>query len=282
MTALPEDAAAAAAPPPALSVVIPAYNEASRLVPTLEATARFLDARGDDYEIMVVDDGSSDDTSGVVRAWAASRGPRHAVRVLRYEPNQGKGYAVRYGVLRAAGRRILFMDADLATPIEEIETLEARLDASAADGVVASPCIAIGSRPLRESRLLVRQPWYRELAGRAFNHVVQLLATPGIHDTQCGFKLFTREAALEVFGRCVLPGFSFDVELLFLARRLGFVVAEVPVRWAHVAGSATLDAKGAYLRSGLRMLRDVLRLRWIHRAVRPLGSAACRPAPRRA
>jgi dolichyl-phosphate beta-glucosyltransferase len=248
---------------PALSIVVPAYNEAGRLPRTLEATARYFDRRGDTYEVLVVDDGSSDDTCGVARAWAGSRAN---VRVLRYDDNRGKGHAVRHGVLQASGDRVLFMDADLATPIEEIEKLEAALTGGAS--------IAIGSRPLRESRLLVRQPWYREMAGRGFNKVVQLVATPGIHDTQCGFKLFTREAAYAVFSRCVLPGFSFDVEALFLARRLGYPVAEIPVRWAHQEGSAAFSSQTAFLTSGMRMLRDLFRIRWLHRAVRPAPTLA--------
>jgi dolichyl-phosphate beta-glucosyltransferase len=249
--------------PPVLSIVVPAYNEAARIVPTLETTARYLQARGSkaSCEILVVDDGSSDDTAEVASAWAA--GHPGLLRVLRYERNRGKGYAVRHGVLWARGKRILFMDADLATPIEEIEKLEAALDAGAD--------IAIGSRPLRESRLLVRQPWYRELLGRTFNKVVQIMATPGIQDTQCGFKLLDAQAAREVFGRCVLDGFSFDVEALFLARRLGLSIAEVPVRWAHQPGSAVMDSRVAYLLSGLRMLGDLARIRWTHRAVRPLA-----------
>nr|CAA9252886.1 Glycosyl transferase, family 2 [uncultured Armatimonadetes bacterium] len=258
---------------PSLSVVVPAYNEALRLEKTLGATARYLDARPGTYEILIVDDGSSDATAEVARAWAAER---HGARVLRYERNRGKGHAVRYGVLRARGERVLFMDADLATPIEEIEKLESALDGGAD--------VAIGSRPLRESRLLVRQPWYRELAGRTFNTVVQVVATPGIHDTQCGFKLLTGEAARAIFSRCVLDGFSFDVEALFLARRLGCRVAEVPVRWAHQEGSAAFASRAAFLKSGLRMLRDLAAIRWAHRAVRPLPATqtGTHAAPRQA
>jgi Glycosyltransferases involved in cell wall biogenesis len=255
-------------------VVIPAYNEEARLPRTLAATVDFLshDRPGHTFEVLVVDDGSTDATAASVEAWAAARGLSSVVRALRYEPNRGKGHAVRYGILRAAGERILFMDADLATPIEELGKLEAALKPEAGVEYV------IGSRPLKESQLLVRQPWYREMLGRSFNVVVQRLATPGIHDTQCGFKLLTREAAQAIYSRCVLDGFSFDVEAIFLARRLGYTVAEVPVRWAHQEGTAAFPSKIAYLKAGLRMLNDVRRIRWIHRGLRPDPDPAARSA----
>lgn len=245
--------------PMQLSVVIPAYNEAQRLPRTLVATLSYLQSRGLEAEVLVVDDGSTDDTSTVAATFTG-------VTALRYEPNQGKGHAVRYGILRASGERILFMDADLATPIEELVKLEAALDAGAT--------VAIGSRPLRESELTVRQPFLRELCGRLFNKVVQVLATPGIQDTQCGFKLYTHEAAHEVFSRCQLKGFSFDVEALFLAKRLGYRIAEIPVRWAHQEGAAAFPTRAAYLKQGLRMLRELVRIRVLHRAVKPLSASA--------
>ena len=188
------------------------------------------------------------------------------VRVLHYDENRGKGHAVRYGVLRAEGDLILYMDADLATPIEELTTLEAALDGK------NKVEFAIGSRPLKESRLEVRQPLYRELCGRTFNKVVQVLAAPGIEDTQCGFKLLTRHAARDIFSRCVLDGFSFDVEALFLARKLGYGIAEVPVRWAHQEGAAAFATKGAYLRQGMKMLADLRQIRALHRDVRPVAA----------
>ena len=254
-----------------LTVVIPAYNEAERLPRTLRAAVQYLEKRGMRYEILTVDDGSRDETNEVARQVAAELAPamRHGtMEPLRYEKNRGKGYAVRYGVLRASGELILFMDADLATPMEELEKLEAALIHEKGTEV------AIGSRPLRESELVVRQPIYREMAGRAFNKAVQLLATPGISDTQCGFKLITRRAGREIFSRCTLDGFSFDVEMLFLARRLGYGIAEVPVRWAHQEGSAALATRGAHLRAGLKMLRDLVRIRRTHRAVRPVAAPA--------
>jgi dolichyl-phosphate beta-glucosyltransferase len=242
-----------------LSIVIPAYNEARRLPKTLAATRAYLQKRGlerTEYEILVVDDGSKDDTVSVVGAFPG-------VTLLSYGKNQGKGAAVRYGVLHAQGKHILFMDADLATPIEEIEKLERALEYGAQ--------MAIGSRPLKESNLLIRQPWWREACGRGFNKVVQVLATPGIEDTQCGFKLLTYEAAQDIFARCELNGFSFDVEALFLARRLGYKIGEIPVVWAHQEGAAAFSTRGQYVKQGLRMLRDLFRIRQMHRAVRPVA-----------
>lgn len=258
----------AGAAKPLLSVIIPAYNEAARLPRTLEATCVYLDARGTAYEVLVVDDGSTDDTAAVAKEWTNRPAqPESKLQVLRYEQNRGKGHAVRHGVLRASGERVLYMDADLATPIEEIEKLEAAL----ADGTTQ---VAIGSRPLRQSELLVRQPWYREMLGRGFNQVVQALATPGIQDTQCGFKLLNGEAARHIFSRCQLDGFSFDVEALFLVRKLGYRIAEVPVRWAHQEGAAAFATKGAYLRHGIRMLAELRRIRRIHHDVRPVAGVA--------
>jgi len=230
---------------PRLSVVIPAYNEQDRIERTLTRVVEYLDGRGEPYEILVVSDGSTDATEGIVQRFAQTH-PQ--VKLFAYQPNRGKGYAVRYGILRAQGERILFSDADLATPIEELEKLEPYLERGYP--------VAIGSRPLRESQLVVRQPFYREMAGRAFNKVVQVLAVRGIHDTQCGFKLFTRDAAHAIFSRCRLNGFSFDFEALFYAQRLGYEIAEVPIRWMHQEGS-----KVRLLRDGLRMLRDLVWLR---------------------
>lgn len=262
---------------PVLSVVIPAYNEGVRLLRTLEATVVYLDSRHIPFEIVVVDDGSGDTTSQVSADFALKYERREErcglVRTLRYDINRGKGHAVRYGILRATGAFILFMDADLATPIEELEKLEDVLNPEAHIEV------AIGSRPLKESRLEVRQPWFREICGRAFNKVVQLLATPGILDTQCGFKLLTRRAAQDIFSRCQLDGFSFDVEALFLARKLKYRIAEVPVRWAHQEGAAAFATRGAYLRQGMKMLADLRQIRWIHRDVRPTTVAKTSAPP---
>ncbi len=249
-------------PNPRLSVVIPAYNEESRIERTLQRVVEYLDAdtRWHPYEILVVSDGSTDQTERLVAAFAQSH-PQ--VTLLAYQPNRGKGYAVRYGILRAQGDWILFSDADLATPIEELDKLAGYLERGYA--------VAIGSRPLRESQLIVRQPFYREWAGRAFNKVVQLLAVRGIHDTQCGFKLFTREAAHTIFPLCRLDGFSFDFEALYYASRLGYTIAEVPVRWMHQEGS-----KVRLLRDGFRMLRDLVWLRLTAPRKLPVAEAVVR------
>ena len=227
---------------PRLSVVIPAYNEAERLPRTLARLNAYLEARGFPYEIVVVDDGSSDGTAERARAAGGSH-----VTVLRHEPNRGKGYAVRRGMLAAGGALRLMTDADLSTPIEELT----RLEASLADG----HDVAIGSRGVAGAIIEVHQPWYRESMGRLFNVLVRLLALPGLRDTQCGFKLFTAAAAESAFGPACLDGFSFDVEVLYIARRRGLRIAEVPVTWRNDAGTRV-----SLVRGGLAFL-DVVRIR---------------------
>ena len=202
---------------PELSVVIPAYNEERRLPPTLDRLRAYLGQVALPHEIVVVDDGSRDKTSDAARAQGAT--------VVRNDRNRGKGYAARRGMLLARGRRRLMTDADLSTPIEDLPRLMARLD----EGYD----VAIASRALPGSNVEVRQSAYREAMGRLFNVCVRVLAVPGLHDTQCGFKLFTAEAAEASFEPSRLDGFSFDVETLFIARRRGFRIAEVPVTWRN-------------------------------------------------
>jgi dolichyl-phosphate beta-glucosyltransferase len=224
---------------PALSVVLPAYNEAARLPRTLERIAAHLGPRREAYEVLVVDDGSRDGTAEKAQAAGAT--------VLRNESNRGKGYAVRRGMLAAQGRRRLMTDSDLSTPIEELDRLAARMD----EGYD----VVIGSRALPQSRIEVHQPWYRENMGRLFNLFVRTLVVPGIRDTQCGFKLFTAETAREVFSAARLDGFSFDVEALFLAARKGRRIAEVPVVWRN--DTATRVSLGR----GFLAFPDLLRIR---------------------
>jgi dolichyl-phosphate beta-glucosyltransferase len=212
------------APAPELSVVIPAYNEALRLPRTLEKVRAWLEARGGSYELVVVDDGSRDQTSAVAQAAGGER-----LTVLRNEGNRGKGYSVRRGMLAARGSRRLMSDADLSTPIEELPRLWARMD--------EGWDVVIASRALPDSRIEVHQPALRETMGRAFNRLVRLAVLPGLGDTQCGFKLFSAPAAQAAFARCRLDGFAFDVEALYLARKHGFRVAELPVVWRNDAAT---------------------------------------------
>jgi dolichyl-phosphate beta-glucosyltransferase len=228
-------------PPPALSVVIPAYNEALRLPASLARLAEYLGRQGAPYEILVVDDGSTDGTAELARR-AGER-----VRVLRHEPNRGKGYAVRRGMLAATGERRLLTDADLSTPIEEVAKLQEALDEGCD--------VAIGSRAIAGARIEVHQPAYREAMGRLFNRLVQVLLLPGLHDTQCGFKLFSARAAEAAFAPAVLDGFSFDVEALYLARQQGLRIAEVPVTWRNDAASRVGLGGGAAAFADLARIR---------------------------
>jgi len=224
---------------PALSVVVPALNEEDRLPRTLERIVSHLGRRREGYELVVVDDGSRDRTAERAKAAGAI--------VLRNETNRGKGYAVRRGMLAARGSRRLMTDADLSTPIEELDRLCARMD--------EGHDVVIGSRALPGARIEVRQPWYRENTGRFFNLFVRALAVPGVTDTQCGFKLFSEAAARDVFSSARLDGFSFDVEALFLARRKGYRIAEVPVVWRNDAASRVS------LLRGFLAFPDLLRIR---------------------
>lgn len=223
-------------------MVIPAYNEEPRLLRSLERVREYLSDQSYDWRVVVVSDGSTDSTPQIVSEFAA-KDTRFCLE--GYTPNRGKGYAVRLGMMKLDAEWLLLCDADLAAPIEEVEKLFA-----------ANAPVAIGSRPLRESNLEIRQPWWREMAGRAFNAAVQMLSIRGIKDTQCGFKLFRKDAAKAVFSRCTFDGFSYDFEALMLARALGYDIAEVPIRWAHQEGS-----KVRLLRDGIRMLKDLVILR---------------------
>ena len=226
---------------PSLSVVVPAYNEAGRLPATLARVRAYLRDLGREHEILVVDDGSTDATAQVARAAGAD------VRVLRHEPNRGKGYAVRRGMLAAVGGLRLMTDADLSTPIEELARLEVEIERGFD--------VAIASRAVAGARIEVHQPAYREAMGRVFNRLVQALLLPGLADTQCGFKLFTALAAEAAFGACRLDGFSFDVEALYVARLRGLRIAEVPVVWRNDA------ATRVSLGGGGTAFLDLLRIR---------------------
>jgi dolichyl-phosphate beta-glucosyltransferase len=231
---------------PELSVLIPAYNEEARLGPTLDGVARCLQADGLSAEILVVDDGSRDATADVATGFATPPGVE--LRLLKLDQNRGKGAAVRLGARQARGRLVLLSDADLSTPIEEWRKLESAL-AGGFD-------IAIGSRGLADSQIELHQPFYRESMGKIFNLLVRSLGLSEFRDTQCGFKLFTHEAARTSLAKLSLERFAFDVEALLIAQRSGLRVVEVPIVWR--------DSRGSRVRPGadsLRMALDLLRLK---------------------
>jgi glycosyltransferase involved in cell wall biosynthesis len=230
-----------------LSIVIPAYNEERRLPSTLDEVFAWLDASPyRDSEILVVDDGSTDATASLVESRAVSE-PR--LRLIRNPGNRGKGYAVRHGMLKAEGEWILFSDADLSAPIGELPKLLAAVEEQNA-------AIAIGSRALDRSLIGVHQSQWRELSGIFFNRLMRLITGLPFSDTQCGFKLFRRDAAHRVFPLQRLDGFSFDVEDLFIAQTLGVLAVEVPVRWNNVEGTKVS------MLQGIASFLDLLRIRW--------------------
>ena len=234
-----------------ISIVIPAYNEEKRLPGTLERVNCYLDGGGWEFaEVLVVDDGSRDATLEIAERFAA-RAAR--VRVLRNPGNRGKGYSVRHGMLEAKGQWALFSDADLSAPIEELEKLWAAAEK-------ANAPVAIGSRALDRSLIGVHQNGLRETAGKLFNFGVRTITGLHVWDTQCGFKLFEARAAHEIFSRQQLERFGFDVEVLFIARRLGYAAVEVPVRWNDVPGTkvSTLGGLSAFL-DPLRVRMNQLR-----------------------
>ena len=232
---------------PYLAVIVPAYNEEDRIGPTLERLNEYLASQEYTWKVVVVSDGSDDATVKIVTDFASLH---PGFELIDSQPNRGKGYVVRKGMTEVEADWLLFSDADLAAPIEEVEKL--------ITAVEQGTQIAIGSRPLKESNLEIRQPWYREMAGRAFNLMVQTLAVRGIKDTQCGFKLFRQDVSQDVFSRCKLDGYGFDFESLMIARDLGYKIAEVPIRWSHQEGS-----KVNMLRDGVRMLFELLKLRFM-------------------
>jgi dolichyl-phosphate beta-glucosyltransferase len=233
------------------SLVIPAYNERRRIEACIRGVAEWVRGRpgGWDWEVLLVDDGSEDGTLAAARRTAEEN--RLALRVLRSEVNRGKGHALRTGVMASKGDPVLLSDTDLSTPLSEWIKLAERLPTHP---------IAIGSRGMRDDLVRRPQPLYRQVLGKAGNRLVRLLAVPGILDTQCGFKLLRGDVARELFRDAKIDGFAYDIEILFLARRRGIDVAEVPVLWFN-----SLESKVSVFRHALPTLWDLLRLRWIHR-----------------
>ncbi len=230
---------------PGIAVVVPAFNEEQRLPATLGEIVEYFAGREESAEIIVVDDGSLDGTGKVIDEWSS----RHSqVRSIRFPVNRGKGAAVRAGVLASTAPRVLFTDADGATPIEELARLWAALDGGAD--------IAIGSRAKRGRDVTVTAKWHRRFIGRVFHRLVETLAVTGFADTQCGFKLFTEAAAHELFSIQQVDGFGFDVEILLAAKTRGYRVEEVPVNWIHQPGS-----KISLVTTAARMALDLVRIR---------------------
>jgi len=228
-----------------LSVIVPAFNEERRLGAGLDQITSYLRTKKYEWEVLVVDDGSVDGTMAIADQYHRQY-PR--IRVMGNGANFGKGYSVRRGMIAAEGEFRLFTDADLSTPIRELDRFWPQFD--------AGHKVVIGSRAVSDSFVRVHQPWYREQMGRVFNRFVQAIALPGIHDTQCGFKAFTAEAAQKVFSLCRIPGFGFDVESLYLARKLGFRTAEVGVEWVNSPAT-----KVSAMRDATTMFIDLLRVR---------------------
>jgi dolichyl-phosphate beta-glucosyltransferase len=228
---------------PLLTIIIPAYNEEQRLPTTLPQVADFVEAQDYPADILVVDNASTDRTSDIVRAVVAE----HPIISLLYQPIQGKGAAVRKGMLEGRGEYLFICDADLAMPIEEVNKF--------LPPTLSDYDVAIASREA-PGAVRYNEPWYRHLMGRAFNLLVRLLAVPGIQDTQCGFKCLRREAARDIFTVQKIDGWAFDVEILHIARRRGYRIVEVPIHWYYGEGSRVSP-----IRDSINMLIEVLRIR---------------------
>jgi dolichyl-phosphate beta-glucosyltransferase len=233
--------------PPRISIVIPAFNESHRIADSLSNVCEFLRGTPLSFEILVVDDGSTDGTAESVR-----RFEREGVRLIHHTENRGKGYSVRSGVRKAIGTYVLFTDADLSTPIDELLKLYDIAERDHAD-------IVIGSRAIDRRYIERHQPRFREISGIVFNRLVRVGLGLKLHDTQCGFKLFHRDRTRSIFEKQTIDGFGFDAEILFLAARRRLRIQEVSVRWSHAD-----DTKVRVIRDGLRMFADLVRIRLNH------------------
>ena len=241
------------------SIVIPAYNEGARLGPTLEKVLAYIAQHGCDAEVIVVNDGSRDNTADIVREMAQTN---PSLRLVENPGNHGKGYSVRNGMLHAQGRVVVFSDADLSSPIEEIPKL--------LQAISHGTDIAIGSRWLKSELQTQRQPLHRQIFGRIFNLLLRLTLGLQFKDTQCGFKAFRRRAVQTIFPLQRIERWGFDPEILFLARKFGFTVQEIPVEWGHSGGTRIHP-----LIDGSRMFMEMLRIRWYDLT----GKYAPEPAP---
>jgi len=245
---------------PYLSIIIPAYNEAERIPKTLLDMDRRLSSASYSYEIIVVNDGSKDNTAEVVTAMAKMV---KNLELIDNKENKGKGGAVKQGILAASGNIRLFTDSDLSTSIDQFEKMMPffqKKDDSASGSISVGGGnyydVVIGSRAIKGARLEPPEPLYRQFAGKGLNLIVQLLLLPGIWDTQCGFKAFTEEAAEKIFGISRITKWGFDVEALALAKRMGYRIKEIPVHWVDEPGSTV------HLSAGFEFLRDIIVIRW--------------------
>jgi len=234
-----------------LSIVIPAYNEESRITTSLEKIVQWLSKKSYGYEILVVDDGSTDSTPQVVNDFIKKL---PVVQLLSLGRNMGKGSAVKKGILASRGNTIFFTDADLSTPIEETDRFFEELK---------KVDIVIGSRSIDGANVVLREPILREVLGKLFNLFVQVFCVPGFIDTQCGAKMFRREAARSIFSLLKLERFAFDVEVIYLAKRLNFSVSELPITWYYSSNTRVRT-----FLDGPKMLLDLLRIKWLHKDLR--------------
>ncbi|OQX78940.1 MAG: hypothetical protein B6D56_08085 [Candidatus Omnitrophica bacterium 4484_70.1] len=230
-----------------ISVIIPAYNEEKRILPTLEKVYDYFSrVQNMDFEIIVVDDGSKDNTEKVVKNFAKDKSKR--VKFIKHKENKGKGTAVKTGMMEAKGEYILFSDADLSTPIEEFGKLKKAID--------RGYDIAIGSRGLPESKIVIPQPWYRRYIGKIFPLIVRIIVMKNFRDTQCGFKLFKKKIAKELFANLVTSGFAFDVEILYKALKKEYNVKEIPVKWYNYK-----ESKVSILKAPFNMLKEIIKIK---------------------
>lgn len=233
-----------------LSIIIPAYNEQARLAITLSKINSYCDLQDYHYEVIVVDDGSIDNTVEVALTSLLNKTGR--LRVLKNHENRGKGHSVKKGIMESSGDYVLFSDADLSTPIEEMKKLFSALN--------EKYDIAIGSRSITGAQIKVHQPFYREYMGKFFNKLVQVFALKGIIDTQCGFKLFKGNVARDIAARMQIDGFAFDVEMLYLARLRGSRIKETPITWIN-----SPQSKVDPIRDSLSMFLDVLSIKRLNK-----------------
>lgn len=229
-----------------LSIIIPAYNEENRIGDSLSKIIDYLDKWNRDFEIIVVDDGSDDKTVSLLKEYS-KKIPNF--NILKNDKNIGKGFSIKKGVLESKGEIVLFTDADLSTPIEELDKLIKWFDQGYQ--------VAIGSRALPDSEIKIYSTWYRQIMGKTFNKIIRLILNLDYYDTQCGFKCFQRAAALEIFNAMTLSRFAFDAEILFIAKHRGLKVKEVPVIWYN-----SPESKVKVIKDSSKMLWDILKIRF--------------------